>query len=185
MNLEKATFAGGCFWCMQPPYDKIPGVISTVVGYAGGTLKNPSYEAVSTGESGHVEAVQITFDKTKASYGQLLEIFWRSIDPTQAGGQFADIGSQYETAIFYQNEEQKKAALASKESLQKSKKFDKIIAVKIKPAGEFYPAEDGHQKYYKKNPEHYEAYKAGSGRKRFLEKTWGQPQPEPPAELKK
>lgn len=171
-NLEKATFAGGCFWCMQPPYDKLPGVQATVVGYTGGALKNPTYEQVSSGTSGHLEAVEIAYDTTKTSYNELLDVFWKSINPTQPDGQFADIGLQYQTAIFYHNDKQQQAARASKEALAKSGRFDQPITVNILPAVEFYPAEQYHQKYYKKNPLRYQAYKTGSGRERFLQKVW-------------
>ena len=163
-GLQKATFAGGCFWCMQPPYDGLPGVISTTVGYTGGHKKNPSYEEVSTGKTGHAEAVHILFDPAKTSYAELLQTFWHNIEPTNVFGQFGDVGSQYRTVIFYHNEEQKQLALKSKQELEASGKFDRPIATKIKPAGEFYPAEDYHQEFYRKNPLRYNNYKIGSGR---------------------
>ena len=172
-KLEVATFAGGCFWCMQPPFDKTKGVVSTVVGYTGGTQKSPTYEQVSSGHTTHRESIQVKFDPTKVSYEQLLEIFWRSIDPTQANGQFADIGPQYRTAIFYHSEEQKRLAEESKRKLAASGKFSKPIVVEILPAGPFYPAEEYHQKYYLKNPDDYHRYAVGSGRYPFLERTWG------------
>ncbi len=172
-NLQKAIFAGGCFWCMQPPYDQLPGVISTTVGYTGGDVKNPTYQQVSTGKTGHAEAVQILFDSTKTSYWELLQVFWQNIDPTNPYGQFADIGSQYRTAIFYTNEEQKELAEKSKQELENSGKFDKPIVTKIIKASTFYPAEKYHQEYYKKNPFHYNNYKVGSGRAGFLKKKWG------------
>lgn len=157
---------------MQPPYDKLPGIISTAVGYTGGSVKNPSYEQVTSGKTGHLEAVQIVYDKSKLSYSRLLDIFWQSIDPTQAAGQFVDIGSQYKTAVFYHSEEQKRLAEQSKEALEKSGRFDRPIVTPVVPAQEFYPAEDYHQKYYQKNFERYQMYKTGSGRERFLKKVW-------------
>ncbi|MBI4843964.1 MAG: peptide-methionine (S)-S-oxide reductase MsrA [Nitrospirae bacterium] len=172
-KLEKATFAGGCFWCMQPPYDKLKGVVSTRAGYTGGNTKNPTYEEVSSGTTGHAEAVEIIFDPAQTGYEELLDIFWHSIDPTTLNKQFADNGTQYRTAIFYHSEEQKRLALASKEALERSGKFSKRIVTEIVPASEFYSAEDYHQKFYEKEPEHYKMYKSGSGREAFLEKTWG------------
>jgi methionine-S-sulfoxide reductase len=172
-QFEKATFAGGCFWCMQPPYDATRGVVSTVVGYTGGKEKNPTYAQVSDERTGHRESIEITFDPKQVSYEQLVEIFWRNIDPTQANGQFADIGPQYRTAIFYHSEEQKRIAEASKEKLAQSGKFSKPIVVEILPASQFWPAEEYHQKYYLKNADHYNRYAWGSGRKPFLERTWG------------
>ena len=170
---QKATLAGGCFWCMQPVYDKLPGVVSTTVGYTGGQKKSTTYEEVSTGTTGHTEAIEVVYDPAKISYSELLDAFWRSIDPTNPRGQFADTGSQYRTAVFYHDEEQKRLALESKEKLAKSGKFDKPVATEIVPASEFYPAEDYHQKYYIKNAGHYELYKVGSGRAGFLKKLWG------------
>ena len=172
-KLETATFAGGCFWCMQPPYDKLAGVVSTTVGYTGGKVKNPTYEQVCSGATGHTEAVEIVFDPAKTSYDELLEVFWHNIDPTMLNGQFADIGTQYRTSIFYHSEAQKKAAEASKQALQASGKFKHPIMTEIVPAVEFYAAEKYHQKYYQKNNVHYQMYSAGSGRKGFIEKTWG------------
>lgn len=172
-NFKKATFAGGCFWCMQPVYDKLAGVTSTSVGYTGGTKKKPTYEEVTTGKTGHAEAIQVTFDPSKVSYPELLDAFWRNIDPTDQRGQFADRGSQYRTEIFYHDEEQKRLALASKEKLAQSEKFDKPIITEITAASDFYPAEDYHQKYYVKNAGHYLVYKEGSGRGGFLRKLWG------------
>ena len=172
-NVQTAIFAGGCFWCMEPPYDNLPGIISTVVGYTGGDVENPSYEEVTTGETGHAEAVKIEFDATEISYSELLRVFWRNIDPTNPFGQFADRGSQYRTAIFYLDEKQKQAALQSKIELEESGKFKDPIVTQIVPADVFYPAEDYHQEYYKKNPFRYNSYKVGSGRAGFLEKTWG------------
>ena len=170
---KKATFAGGCFWCMQPPFDDLPGVLSTSVGYIGGRTKNPTYEDVCGGATGHAEALQVEYDPAKVTYDQLLEVFWRSIDPMDPGGQFADRGSQYRTAVFYHDEEQKRLAEASKKKLQDSGKLPYPVATGLEPAGVFYPAEDYHQKYYCKNAPHYNAYKVGSGRAGFLEKLWG------------
>jgi methionine-S-sulfoxide reductase len=172
-HLQKAIFAGGCFWCMEPPYDNLPGVISTTVGYTGGSVPDPTYEEVSEGKTGHAEAVEIVFDSTKISYQELLQVFWRNIDPTNPYGQFVDWGSQYRTAIFYLNDKQKELALKSKEQLDKSGKFGKPVVTQIVPASKFYPAEEYHQEFYKKNPLRYNSYKAGSGRSGFLEKTWG------------
>lgn len=172
-RLEKATFAGGCFWCMQPPYDKLEGVVSTTVGYTGGTKPNPTYEEVCTGKTGHAEAVEIVYDRSKVSYAQLLDLFWKSIDPTTLNQQFADKGTQYRTAVFYHNGEQKKLAAASKEAFEKSGKFTGAIVTEIVPAAVFYPAEEHHQGYYKKCPLPYQMYKIGSGREGYLKKMWG------------
>jgi methionine-S-sulfoxide reductase len=168
-----ATFAGGCFWCMQPPFDTVAGVIRTVVGYTGGTEKDPTYEEVSAGSTGHTESVQITFDPAVTSYDHLLDIFWRNIDPTQVDGQFADRGRQYRTAIFYHDDAQRATAVASKQKLASSGRFDAPIAVEITAASPFYPAEEYHQMYYKKNYDHYKSYRKGSGREGYLERTWG------------
>jgi methionine-S-sulfoxide reductase len=172
--IETATFAGGCFWCMEPPYDDLLGVISTTVGYTGGKVPHPTYEEVSTGETGHAEAVQVKFDSTQISYADLLEVFWRNIDPTNPLGQFADYGSQYRTTIFYHDKRQKELALKSRKELEKSGKFDKPIVTEIVAFDKFYPAEDYHQEFYKKNPLRYNSYKIGSGRAGFLEKMWGE-----------
>jgi methionine-S-sulfoxide reductase len=172
-NADTATFAGGCFWCMQPPFDSEKGVLMTTVGYTGGPEKNPTYEQVGSGATGHAESVQIIFDNTLTSYQHLLDIFWRNIDPTQVDGQFADQGRQYRTAIFYHNDEQRKLAEASKEQLAKSEKFDAPITTEITAATTYWPAEEYHQMYFKKNYEHYKRYRKGSGREGFLEKTWG------------
>jgi methionine-S-sulfoxide reductase len=172
-RFEKATFAGGCFWCMEPPFDKLDGVISTTSGYTGGTEKDPTYEQVSAGKTGHLEAIEVTYDPAKVSYAQLLDVFWKNVDPTQHNGQFVDIGSQYRTAIFYHNEEQRRQALESRNRLQESRKFGKPIVTEIRPAMPFYSAEDYHQDYYIKNPIRYKYYRWGSGRDRFLEETWG------------
>ncbi|PIS20072.1 MAG: peptide-methionine (S)-S-oxide reductase [Zetaproteobacteria bacterium CG12_big_fil_rev_8_21_14_0_65_55_1124] len=169
---QKATFAGGCFWCVEHPYDHHNGVLSAVSGYTGGLQPNPTYEQVSAGGTGHVEAVEITFDSQKTSYAELLDTFWRQIDPTDAGGQFADRGSQYRPVIFYHNEEQKRLAEASRDTLAASGHFDKSIVVDIVPASTFYPAEDYHQDYADKNPLRYRYYRYNSGRDRFLERIW-------------
>ncbi|MDC3412975.1 peptide-methionine (R)-S-oxide reductase MsrB [Aquibacillus sp. 3ASR75-11] len=171
-DLEKATFAGGCFWCMVEPFDARPGIKQVLSGYTGGTTKNPTYEEVCTNTTGHVEAVQITFDPTIFSYDRLLDVFWQQIDPTDPGGQFHDRGDSYQTAIFYHNEKQKVAAEASKEKLKNSGKFNKPLVTKILPASTFYPAEEKHQDYYKKQSFHYNLYKKGSGRLDFIEKHW-------------
>jgi methionine-S-sulfoxide reductase len=167
-----AIFAGGCFWCIQPAFDKATGVIKTVVGYCGGTEPNPTYEIVSSEKTGYRESIQITYDPAKISYDQLLDIYWRQIDPTQADGQFTDIGPSYRAAIFYGNNDEKKIAEASKEKLARSGKFNKSIVTEILPAMKFYPAEAHHQKYYQQNPEHFEAFEEGSGRVSFKKKTW-------------
>ena len=169
----KATFAGGCFWCMEEVYEKLPGVISAVSGYMGGRTKNPTYEQVSTGSSGHAEVVQVQYDPGKITYEKLVEAFWRNVDPTQRDGQFCDHGSQYRSAIFYHGEEQKKAADASRAALEKSKPFKGEIVTQIVPAAEFYPAEEYHQDYYKKNPVRYKVYKTGCGREARLQAVWG------------
>jgi methionine-S-sulfoxide reductase len=169
-----AIFAGGCFWCMQPPYDQAKGVVKTVVGYTGGSGADANYEKVSGHRTKHREAIQVTYDPAQISYEQLLDIFWRQINPTQADGQFHDIGLSYQAAIFYGNEEEKETAEASKEKLGKSGRFQKPIVTEILPVMNFYPAEDYHQKYYLKNPADYEAYHVGSGRVSFLVKIWGE-----------
>ncbi len=170
---EIATFAGGCFWCMEPPFENIKGVYSVISGYTGGNITNPTYEQVCSGSSGHAEAIQVTFNPALINYEALLDIFWHNIDPTTVDQQFADHGSQYRTAIFYHSETQKKLAIASKEQLAKTGKFDKPIVTKIDPAGPFYRAEDYHQDYYKKNPLRYKFYRSGSGRDRYLRSVWG------------
>ncbi len=170
--LDKATFAGGCFWCIESAFDEIEGVKEAISGYTGGKTKDPTYAEVCSGKTGHYEAVQVTFDKNKITYKELVEIFWQQIDPTDPTGQFADKGSQYKTAIFYHNEKQKKIAEESKKKLEESGKFDKPIVTEIKEATEFYPAEDYHQNYYKTCPLRYKAYKIGSGRESFLKRVW-------------
>ncbi|MDA8413419.1 MAG: peptide-methionine (S)-S-oxide reductase MsrA [Desulfobacteraceae bacterium] len=170
---EKATFAGGCFWCMEAPFDKLPGVQSVTSGYTGGQVKNPTYEQVSAGGTGHAESVQIVFDPAKISYAKLLDIFWRNIDPTVKDRQFCDIGHQYRSAIFYHGEEQHRIALQSKAALEKNKPFKGAILTEITPASVFYPAEEYHQHYYKKNPLRYRYYRYGCGRDQRLKELWG------------
>jgi methionine-S-sulfoxide reductase len=167
-----AVFAGGCFWCIQPAFDKAPGVVKTVVGYTGGDEPNPTYELVSMERTKYREAIEITYDPKKISYDRLLDIYWRQINPTQSDGQFTDIGPSYRAAIYYQNEQEKKIAEASKAKLAASGRFDKPIVTEILPAMKFWPAEDYHQKYSAKNPAHFEAFEAGSGRNSFKEKKW-------------
>ena len=170
---EKAVFAGGCFWCLQPPFDHAAGVISTLVGYAGGTEANPTYEQVASGETGHREAIEVTFDPSKTSYAKLLEVFWHNINPIQRDGQFHDVGEQYTSAIFYINEEQKRTAEGSKTALANSGKFQKPIATVILPTDKFWPAEEYHQKYYLKNRMAYGMYHFASGRASFKQRFWG------------
>jgi peptide methionine sulfoxide reductase msrA/msrB len=169
---KTAIFAGGCFWCIQTPFDKAKGVVKTIVGYTGGTAEDATYEKVSSHHTKHREALEITYDPAQISYDQLLDIFWRNIDPTQADGQFYDVGPNYVAAVYYGNNDEKKTAEASKEKLAKSGKFSKPIVTEILPAMTFYPAEDYHQKYYLKQPAEYERYHTGSGRDKFFEKTW-------------
>jgi peptide-methionine (S)-S-oxide reductase len=171
----KATFAGGCFWCMEPPYDKLPGVISTTSGYMGGKTRNPTYEQVSSGTTGHAEVVQVEYDPAKVTYSQLLDVFWRNIDPTQRDGQFCDRGSQYRTAVFFHTPEQQKLAAASKAALEKNKPFKGDIVAEVSPAGDFTAAEDYHQDFYKKNPTKYKFYRTGCGRDARLQALWGRP----------
>ena len=172
-GLAKATFAGGCFWCMEPPYDKLDGVISTTSGYTGGQKTNPSYREVSAGGTGHTEAVQVVYDPKKVSYEKLLEVFWRNVDPTDAGGQFCDRGDQYRTGIFFHDDDQKRVAEISKAAMEKSKPFKQPIVTKLVAATEFYPAEDYHQDYYMKNPVRYKLYRYNCGRDKRLEELWG------------
>ena len=168
-----ATFAGGCFWCMEPPFDKLPGVVSTISGYTGGSKANPTYEQVSAGVTGHAEAVQVVYDPNKVTYEKLLDVFWHNVDPTVKDRQFCDGGTQYRTAIFYNDEAQRKAAEASKEALDKSRPFKEPIVTQIQMASAFYPAEDYHQDYYKKNPVRYNLYRSGCGRDARLKDLWG------------
>ena len=172
-NLQQAYFAGGCFWCMQYAFDKVKGVKKTVVGYSGGHVPDPSYEDVSSGSTGHAESIEVIYDPAEVSYPQLLDVFWHNIDPTAVNQQFADEGSQYRTEIFYRDEAEQKAAEASKTALGKSGKFDKPIVTQVDKLGTFYPAEDYHQEYYKKNAFHFNAYEFGSGRLGYLKRTWG------------
>ncbi|HLR66268.1 peptide-methionine (R)-S-oxide reductase MsrB [Virgibacillus alimentarius] len=171
-NHELATFAGGCFWCMVEPFDERPGVVEVISGYTGGEIENPTYEQVCSNTTGHVEAVQITFDPKTMPYQELVNTFWQQIDPTDPGGQFHDRGESYQTVIFYHNEEQKRIAEESKQKLEKSGKFKNPIATKILPAKPFYKAEEAHQDYYKKQSFHYRLYKKGSGREDFLKNNW-------------
>jgi peptide methionine sulfoxide reductase msrA/msrB len=170
--LEKATFAGGCFWCLQDAFQRLDGVVEAISGYTGGKKENPTYEEVCSGKTGHYEAVQITYDPTQITYKELLDFFWRQIDPTDDLGQFVDRGFQYRTTIFYHNQEQKVLAEKSKEEVEKSKKFEKPIVTKILPFAKFFPAEEYHQDYATKNVLHYQAYKKGSGREKFIEEKW-------------
>jgi methionine-S-sulfoxide reductase len=168
-----ATFAGGCFWCMQHPFDELDGVISTTSGYTGGHKTDPTYQEVSAGTTGHTEAMQVCYDPTKVSYENLLDIFWRNINPADADGQFVDRGSQYRPAIFYHDEVQKRLATESRDRLAASGRFQSPIVIEIVPAETFYPAEDYHQGYYLNNPMQYKLYRYNSGRDRFLKKFWG------------
>ncbi len=172
-RLETATFAGGCFWCMEPPFDKLDGVVSVTSGYTGGNKKNPTYEEVSAGGTGHAESVQIVFDPARVSYEKLLDVFWHNVDPTVKDRQFCDVGHQYRTAIFYHTESQRQLALKSKEGLGKTKPFKEPIVTEITPATEFYPAEEYHQHYYKKNPLRYKFYRTNCGRDKRLKELWG------------
>ena len=174
-GLEKATFAGGCFWCMEPPFDKLPGVKSVISGYTGGQKLNPTYEEVSAGRTGHAESIEIIYDPAVVSYSKLLDIFWHNIDPTVKDRQFCDVGSQYRSAIFYHDEEQKRLAEASKAALEQSKRFAGPIHTEIVAATTFYPAEEYHQKYYQKNPIRYKYYRYGCGRDQRLKELWGKP----------
>ena len=167
---KKLVLAGGCFWCIQPAFDKAPGVINTLVGYSGGTEPKPTYELVTSERTKYRECLEITYDPSKISFEQLLDIYWKQIDPTQANGQFTDVGPSYRAAIFYGNDEEKRIAEGSKEKLGKSGLFDKPIVTEILPAMKFYPAEDYHQKYYRKNEDDFEAFEEGSGRNRFHKK---------------
>lgn len=174
METQKAIFAGGCFWCQQAEFEGTDGVVSVTSGYTGGTVKNPTYEQVSGGHTGHAEAIEVVYDPAKVSYAKLLDIYWGNVDPTDAGGQFYDRGTQYRTAIFYVNDEQRKLAEASKVKIQA--KLKQPISTEITAASEFYPAEDYHQGYYKKNPSRYNAYEKGSGREEKLKAIWGKTQ---------
>jgi peptide-methionine (S)-S-oxide reductase len=168
-----ATFAGGCFWCMEHPFDELPGVLSVTSGYTGGQKKHPTYKEVSAGGTGHAESVQIVFDPAKVSYRKLLDVFWRNIDPTVTDRQFCDVGTQYRSAIFYHDEEQRREAEESRRGLETSKPFKEKVVTEIVPATEFWPAEEYHQHYYKKNPLRYQYYRAGCGRDARLKQLWG------------
>jgi peptide-methionine (S)-S-oxide reductase len=169
----RATFAGGCFWCVEEAYDKVPGVLATTSGYMGGKVKDPTYEQVTTGRTGHAEVVQVEYDPAKVSYAKLVEVFWRNIDPTQKDGQFCDYGSQYRSAIFYHDEEQKRVAEASRAALQKTKPFRGEIVTEITKAAPFYSAEGYHQDFHLKSPARYKFYKSGCGRDARLQQLWG------------
>jgi peptide-methionine (S)-S-oxide reductase len=174
---ETATFAGGCFWCMEGPFDELDGVISTTSGYTGGSKPDPTYKEVSRGGTGHAEAVQIVYDPQRISYDELLEVYWHNIDPTSAGGQFCDWGNQYRSEIFYHTEEQHQLAQQSKSALEESKPFSEPVVTAISKATIFYPAEDYHQDYYQKNPLRYKFYRYGCGRDQRLEELWGKEVP--------
>ena len=182
IHYEQATFAGGCFWCMEPPFEILEGVINVVSGYAGGSTENPTYEEVTSGRTGHVETVQITYDPSKISYSELLDVFWQQIDPTDPYGQFADKGGQYRTLIFYHSEEQRRLAEESKEALDASGRFKRPIVTEIVKFSNFYKAEDYHQDYYKKNTPRYKSYRLDSGRDQFLEEVWEEEMTKTPPE---
>jgi peptide methionine sulfoxide reductase msrA/msrB len=173
-NTQTAVFAGGCFWCTESDFEKVEGVLDALSGYTGGRLPSPTYEQVSAGGTGHVEAVQVVYDPDKVTYEELLQVFWRHVDPTDPGGQFVDRGSQYRSVIFYADDRQRRLAEASKQALAASGRFKKPIVTEILPLGAFFPAEDYHQEYYKKNPIRYSFYRSGSGRDRFLNKAWAE-----------
>jgi peptide-methionine (S)-S-oxide reductase len=172
-GLEKATFAGGCFWCMVPPFESLHGVVSVTSGYTGGQKKNPTYEEVSSGTTGHAESVQIVYDPSKIGYDKLLDVFWHNVDPTVKDMQFCDVGEQYRTAIFYHNEEQKRLAEDSRKVIEQSKVLHGPIYTQIVPASDFYKAEEYHQDYYKKNPVRYTFYRWNCGRDQRLKEIWG------------
>ncbi len=172
---ETAIFAGGCFWCMEPPYDKLPGVISTTSGYIGGHVANPTYRQVTSGRTGHTEAVQVQYDPARIGYQRLLQVFWRNIDPVAVDRQFCDAGSQYRSEIFYTNPEQQRLAEASRQAIASSGRFNEPIATKVTKASTFYPAESYHQDYYLKNPSSYKFYRWNCGRDQRLKALWGDP----------
>ena len=174
-HLEKAGFAGGCFWCMEPEFEELPGVHSVIVGYTGGHKKNPTYEEVSSGETGHAESIEVTYDPAVISYSKLLDVFWRNIDPTVKDRQFCDVGTQYRTAIWYYTEEQRRLAEESKKALEIAHRFKGPIYTEITKATQFYPAEDYHQKYYEKNPLRYKFYRYNCGRDQRLKELWEKP----------
>ena len=171
----KAYFAGGCFWCMEEVFEKVDGVMTAVSGFMGGSVQNPSYEDVSTGRTGHAEAVEVRYDPSKVSYNQLLETFWRNVDPITSNAQFCDHGNQYRAAIFYRDDDEKRLAEASKQAIEQSKRFKQPIVTVIVMASHFYPAEEYHQDFYKKNPIRYKFYKYNCGRAQRLEEIWGKP----------
>lgn len=171
-NLPVATFAGGCFWCVESDFEHVPGVVAAVSGYTGGDVENPTYAQVSSGASGHVESVRVHYDPTVITYEGLLAAYWRMIDPTDAGGQFVDRGAQYATVIFYHDEQQRAAAERSRDALAASGRYTRPIRTTIRPVGAFYVAEDDHQDYYRRNPLRYNLYRFGSGRDQYLERTW-------------
>jgi peptide-methionine (S)-S-oxide reductase len=173
-GLARATFAGGCFWCMEPPFEKLPGVVDVISGYTGGRQPNPTYEEVSSGGTGHLESVQVVYDPARVTYAKLLEVFWRNVDPTTPNRQFCDVGEQYGTAIFYDGEEQKQQALASKAQVERSKTFAQPVVTPVRPAADFYRAEEYHQDYYKKNPIRYRYYRFNCGRDQRLKQLWGE-----------
>ncbi|AOS97117.1 Peptide methionine sulfoxide reductase MsrA 1 [Microbulbifer aggregans] len=170
-NIQTAVFAGGCFWCMEPPYDKLDGVLKTTSGYSGGKVPNPTYEQVSGGGTGHAEVVQVTYDADKISYSQLLDVFWKNVDPLDGGGQFCDRGDQYRSAVFYGNAEEKRLAEASKQRVEQQ--LGKRVATQLVPEATFYPAEGYHQDYYQRNPVRYKYYRFRCGRDQRLEEVWG------------
>ena len=172
-GLQKATFAGGCFWCMEHPFDQLPGVVSVTSGYTGGQTRNPTYEQVSAGGTGHAESVQVVYDPKRIGYAQLLERYWHNVDPTARDRQFCDVGHQYRSAIFYHDEEQRRLALKSRQALEQKKPFAEPIVTEIVAAGAFYPAEEYHQHYYRKNPIRYRYYRNGCGRDHRLQELWG------------
>lgn len=172
VNEERAIFAGGCFWCMVQPFDSLPGIVSVTSGYTGGQVENPTYRQVTSGRTGHTEAVEIVFDPDKISYRELVDIYWRQTDPTDAGGQFADRGDSYRPVIFYNTEQQRQVAEESKKELEQSGRFSDPIVTQIEEAKPFYPAEEYHQDYYKKESAHYKRYSVGSGRAGFIDRAW-------------
>ena len=180
---KKATFAGGCFWCMEAPFDKLAGVSGVTVGYTGGRKTNPTYEQVSSGTTGHAEAVEIAYDSAKISYEKLLDVFWHNVDPITPNAQFCDHGNQYRTAIFYHDDAQRRLAEASKRQIEESKRLPGPIVTQIVPATEFYPAEDYHQKYHEKNPVRYRYYRWNCGRDQRLKELWGAAAPATPSEM--
>jgi len=174
-TVGKAYFAGGCFWCMEEAFEKVEGVLSATSGYMGGKVANPSYEEVSAGRTGHAESVEVVYDPAKVSYQKLLDAFWRNVDPITPNAQFCDHGSQYRSAVFFQTDEEKRASDTSKQAIERSKRFTEPIVTQIVMASQFYPAEEYHQDFYKKNPIRYKLYKYNCGRAQRLEELWGKP----------